>query len=46
MTDGVACGHRLAMTHILTFNVQHFARPAGLVPGLLVYHPKSAIESI
>ncbi len=32
------------LTHVLTFNVQHFARPAGLVPGLKVVHPQAAIK--
>jgi predicted nucleic acid-binding protein len=32
------------LTHVLTFNVQHFARPASLVPGLTVVHPCGAVE--
>jgi hypothetical protein len=32
------------LTHVLTFNIQHFARPASLVPGLTVLHPRAAIE--
>jgi predicted nucleic acid-binding protein len=34
------------LTHILTFNVQHFARPASLVPGLTVLHPNAAIVEV
>jgi hypothetical protein len=33
------------LTHILTFNVQHFARPAMLVPGLTVLHPEAAVRA-
>lgn len=33
------------LTHILTFNVQHFARPASFVPGLTVLGPEAVIES-
>lgn len=27
------------VTHVPTYNIQHFARPAGLVPGLTVVRP-------
>jgi predicted nucleic acid-binding protein len=33
------------LTHVLTFNVQHFARPASLVPGLAVISPQSAVDA-
>jgi hypothetical protein len=34
------------LTHILTFNVQHFARPATLVPGLMVVSPQTVMTAI
>jgi predicted nucleic acid-binding protein len=35
----VAVCHVHAVTHLLTFNVSHFARMAGFGPGVVVVHP-------
>jgi hypothetical protein len=32
-----------AMTHVLTFNVRHFARLAASVSGLVIVHPTDVI---
>lgn len=37
----VAICHVYGITHVLTFNVQHFARFAGYGPGLIVVDPSS-----
>lgn len=37
----VAVCHVLAVTHLLTFNVAHFARMAGFGPGIVVVDPAS-----
>jgi hypothetical protein len=37
----VAVCHVHAVTHVLTFNVAHFARLAGFGPGILVVDPAS-----
>ena len=35
----VAVCHVHAVTHLLTFNVAHFARLAAIAPGIVVLHP-------
>ena len=37
----VAVCHVHAVTHLLTFNIAHFARMAGFGPGLVVVDPAS-----
>ncbi|MBX9625037.1 MAG: hypothetical protein K2X82_14615 [Gemmataceae bacterium] len=37
----VAVCHVHGVTHLLTFNVQHFARLAAFGPGIAVVHPSS-----
>lgn len=37
----VAVCHAHAVTHLLTFNTQHFARLAAFGPGITVVHPSS-----